>query len=135
MKKAATLLSIVFLLFLFSCQYTTANYSDLKTASSIDPESFAPVDITTVFSPMSPSIYVTGHINNAPSGTVMKIEWVYTEDDPEFLILDYALDATEINQAIYFEITRPNAGWPLGKYEARLYIDDVLEATLNFTVE
>lgn len=34
-----------------------------------------------------------------------------------------------------FSLSKPNGGWPVGKYRAEVYVDDELEATAKFTIQ
>lgn len=129
------LMFLMIVLMLAGCSFTTANYKNLKMASEIDVESSTPVTVTSSFASSTPSIYVTGEIDNAPEGTMMKIEWIYLETTPETFILDYEMEAGDVSHNFYFQLSKPTAGWPPGEYEARLYIDDTLEEVLPFVIE
>lgn len=135
MKKARVglLIGVVFML-MVSCSFTTANFSDLQMASEIDEDNnpVVPVDSFTVDSPV---IYVTGTLNNAPEGTVIKAEWVYVEEEPPIYIDSVELEAVEITTSFNFNFTKPDNGWPVGKYEVRLYIDNEQEEIMTFHVE
>ena len=34
-----------------------------------------------------------------------------------------------------FSLSKPNNGWPVGKYRVEVYVDDDLEATAKFTIQ
>lgn len=118
-----------------SASVSTANYQDLQTASEIDQTTNKAVTATSTFTTTTPTIYVTGSINNAPEGTKIKAEWFYLENDPDVLINDVTLDLKEINTNFNFSLSKPTAGWPKGQYEVKLYIDDKYSKSVNFEVK
>ncbi len=122
------------LLWIGACSFTTANFTNLAMASAIDTDN-KPIQVTQEFATNTPTIYVTGTIKNAPSNTIIKVEWIYLETDPITLITDYEITVNDVTVNFYFELTKPSQGWPTGRYEARLYIDDVLKETLSFEVK
>lgn len=138
MKKTIILfLSLLLLISFSACSFsaTTANFKDLQVASEVDEDTYTPVTVTTNFNMDSPIIYVTGSANNAPEGTVIKAEWLYTEQDPEISIDSTTIELTEVDTDFYFSLSRPDNGWPSGNYETKLYIDDEYEESVTFQVE
>jgi hypothetical protein len=139
MKKAVVFVIVTSLLTLFltACDInvTTAHYEDLAVASQIDEQTNKPVTLSDEFNTQSEGFYVTGTIKNAPNGTVARIEWIYLDSEPEYLIdySEYTVDG--VNEYLVFTLSRPDSGWPTGSYEARLYIDGTLESTLPLTVK
>jgi len=135
MKIYIQLFLMIGLLFLVqSCSFTTANFKDLATASAIDSNN-QPVTIVSEFSPTTPTIYVTGVIANAASNTMIKAEWIFLDTDPITVITDYSILINDTTVNFYFELSKPTNNWPVGQYEVRLYIDDVLKDTVTFTVK
>ncbi|MCM3715115.1 hypothetical protein [Halalkalibacter oceani] len=122
-------------LFLVSCSFsfTTAHYSDLQFAAEID-SSNRPVIRADHFTVDSPIVHLTGILNNAPDGTVMKAVWVYLETEPPTEIDFYELESVHVTANFSFHVSRPDNGWPPGDYEVHLYIDDKLKETLTFQV-
>lgn len=130
--------SVVFMLIISLCacsfSVSTANFQNLKMASSIDEDSMEPIAVTDVFSPTTPVIYLTGTLKNSPDDTVIKAEWRYVENEPA-VDIDSAESVTkDINTDFQFNISIPDNGWPIGKYEVKLYINDEAEKTVSFEV-
>lgn len=137
MKKIIILFVSLGLIVLFaacSISVTTANYTDLKVASEVDTSN-KPVVITSKFGVESPVIYVTGILKNAPEGTVIKAEWYYLESDPVTFIDEASLESVDTTTPFYFNLSKPNNGWPVGNYEVKLYIDDEYKNSSTFSVE
>lgn len=138
-KRAVVFVIVVALLsiFLTACDFnvTTAYYEDLAVASQINEQTNKPVTLADEFNTWSEGFYVTGEIKNAPVGTVTRIEWIYLDSQPEYLIdySEYTVDG--VNEDLVFTLSRPDGGWPAGSYEARVYIDGILKSTLPLTVK
>lgn len=138
-KRSVIFVIIIALLSLFltACDFnvTTAHYENLAVASLIDEQTNKPVTLSDEFNTQSDDFYVTGEIKNAPTGTVSRIEWIYLDSQPEYLIdySEYTVDS--VSEDLVFTLSRPDGGWPTGDYEARLYIDGILKSTLPITVK
>ncbi len=137
MKKIPFLILVLCLaLGVAACEFefTTANFSNLAMASEVDQQN-KPVSKTTTFSTTSPVIYAAGTLNNAPSGTVIKSEWYYLEEDPAVFIDSAQLTAENTTTDFSFSLSVPDNGWPVGKYSVKLFIDGTEKSSLDFTVE
>ena len=53
--------------------------------------------------------------------------------DPDFA--EETLTATEEGQNGGFTLSKPNNGWPVGKYRAELYVDGKLAETVKFEIK
>jgi len=138
LKKVLVIFNVlvfsIFVLFLTACDFSSTKLSNIEVAGGID-KSNQPLDIKDVFQNDSSVIYVTGSISNAPARTVVSIEWIYLDADPEVLIDSVDLNVSETDMDFAFSLTKPTAGWPSGDYEARIYVDSTLEETVSFSVE
>ena len=135
-KTYISLLCLGLIVVLAACSFsvTTANYSNLAMAGDVD-ENNGPIGVTTTFAVDSPLVYVTGLLKNAPEGTVITAEWYYLESDPVVFIDGASYESVDTTTTFNFSLSKPTAGWPLGGYEVKLYIDDVYKETLAFKVE
>lgn len=115
-------------------EFTTANFSNLTMASEVDQQN-KPVTKTSAFSTTSPVIYVAGTLSNAPSGTVIKSEWYYLEEDPAVFIDGSQLAVEDTSTDFYFSLSIPDNGWPAGRYAVKLFIGETEKSSLDFTVE
>ena len=129
-------LLIVFTIMLCSCSFsvTTANLQNIQTASQIDSNN-KPVTVTGVFGTTAPYIYLTGAINNAPQGTKVRADWIYTEAEPDISIDSAVLTTVIANDSFSFNLSKPTNNWPVGKYEVKLYIDDKYSKSAYFEVK
>jgi len=135
-KTYISILCLCLIVVLAACSFsiTTANYTDLAVAADVD-ENNGPIGVTNTFAVDSPMVYVTGLLKNAPEGTVITSEWYYLESDPDTFIDRASYESVDTTNSFDFSLSKPNAGWPLGEYEVKLYIDDEYKETVTFKVE
>lgn len=112
--------------------YTSTKIENAQSASNIDENTYKPLDFISTFAVDSPMIFVTATINNAPEDTVIKAVWIYNEND--YIIAQVELELTEVNQNVVFDLSKPIDGFPTGKYEVKLYIDDEYDKSVKFEV-
>lgn len=126
--------SLVLILILLgaSCSYSSASLSDVTMASEINSETMEPVNKAETFTPTAEIIYAVVKLNNAPEETKIKAVWYYLEgEETEIASKELTADGT---RWLGFSLTKPTNGWPEGKYKVDFYVDEVLKATVNFTV-
>ncbi len=112
---------------------TTAYFSDLQTAVSIN-ENSEPTALSDVFLMSSSIIYVTGVLNDAPTGTNMQADWYYNDSDPAYLIASAELTTIESTSPFHFSLLQPDNGFPSGAYEVQLSVDGTYQTSVYFTV-
>jgi len=137
--KKAMLFALTFAMILSLCacnfSFSSANFANIKMASEINEDTLAPVIVTKVFAPDSPIIYVTGEVKNAPSGTVIKAEWIYTQNEPDEPI-GTGEDTVEATTNVFeFHLTNGGDPFPVGTYNIKLYLDGKVKAEVGFSVE
>ncbi|HLY57939.1 MAG TPA: hypothetical protein VKS60_20420 [Stellaceae bacterium] len=54
---------------------------------------------------------------------------------PNFKVLEKTLDFNNDSGNAKFDFSKPNAGWPVGKYKVDVYLNDKLAKSAPFTVE
>jgi len=109
------------------------NVSNVAMSSEIDPDTFEPLNKTSIFSTSTPEIFVTFDIDGYEIGTAVVGEWYYLTD--EQFIDDASLFTTFDSQVAYFSLSRPFAGWPVGEYKIDIVIDEEIVETVEFRVE
>jgi len=130
-KISVTVMCAIMALAICSCSVSTANLQNVRVSN--DKNATASM---AVLASDTPEIFVVFDCNNAPDGTVVKVAWKYTESDPAIDIDDASMTLTEVDSKnINFSLTKPDKGWPSGKYEVELFIDDNLQQTVNFSVK
>ena len=96
-------------------------------------------DLTTEFS-SSDIFYVVGELKNAPAGTVIEAKWLAAQiegyESGELIYEQSIADFTEenFNGTIYFQLSN-NAGWPVGEYQADIYVDGTFVQSVPFSVQ
>jgi len=91
------------------------------------------------FTPKSPYIYVLFTLADAPRGTLVRCLWF--AEKVEVVPPDYKLYEAEVrmgggsvdNQGNCW-ISRPNNGWPVGRYRVELYVAERKGRALRFNV-
>ena len=91
------------------------------------------------FGPAVPKIYVHASMVDIPNGAKMTGTWIAVDTNgaapPNYKIDSADLTAGVITNTVNFSMTKPNAGWPLGKYRVDLSIDGKPAGAANFTIE
>jgi outer membrane usher protein FimD/PapC len=62
-------------------------------------------------------------------------EEVGTAAPPNAKVLETTLDLEEDTEDGEFSFSKPNKGWPVGKYRVEIYVNDKLAETMKFTVK
>ncbi len=106
--------------------------SNVKTAVMIEADTFEPVGVTSVFKTDSPEIFVTCTVSGLPIGTVVEGEWYYLDQD--VFITSSTVRTTQDRQNLYFSLSRPDNGWPVGAYEVTLYVEGEEPVIASFLV-
>ncbi len=107
--------------------FTNIVLTDDKTSTTSDE----------AFNANTPEIFVTFGLSNVPVGDKIKGAWVCEEskEAPP----NYEIDAATIvigpgvNNG-NFSLSKPNKGWPAGKYRVDLYWNDKVVESVKFTV-
>lgn len=115
------------------CSVSTASLSDATMASAVDPETKMPVTAATTFPADSGNIYATAKVSNAPADTKVKVTFHYLEDG-EQQITDAEVTAAG-TRYVMFTLSPPTAGWPVGKYETRFYLNGEESTRVSFSVQ
>lgn len=114
------------------CSVSTARLSDETMASAVDDQTKMPVTAATSFAPDTPMIYATAKLSNAPDGTRVKAAFYYLEGGEELIAEDEVTAGG--TRHVSFSLSRPDNGWPSGKYETRLFLNGEEARRLPFTV-
>jgi hypothetical protein len=103
-----------------------------------------------VFSTDTPIVYVTWKSDQVKSGQKIKSVWI-ADDTNNVAPANYKIDEAEfqLDQSFkakmlsglpggywdgVFQMSKPNSGWPAGKYHVDIYVDNVLAKTVNFSI-
>ncbi len=136
MKKILVfILGVILCASISACSISTANFQNLKMASDVDKNTKTAIIVTSKFETTTPVIYIAGEYRNTTPGTVIKTEWLYLEDNTGYTIDTAELTTKKTDASFYFELSKPASDWPKGNYQVKLYFDDNLSKSVNFSVE
>lgn len=111
------------------------SFSTAKISSAKMTADNAGAQETTRFA-QDQTFYCTVELANAPEDTKLKAVWtaVEVEGEQPNLLLDQT-EVTAGNQNVFTFNLSNNQLWPTGKYKVDLYLNDVLDRTLEFEVQ
>ncbi|MHB9111747.1 MAG: hypothetical protein ACYC4D_03845 [Thermoleophilia bacterium] len=120
---AASLMAATLLMAASGCNVSTANLSNVNVCDKLDNEQ-CPSDMSSL-DQETPAFYVSADLNNAPSGTKIKIDWRYLSgeigNEPQD-IDSVSLTSEEDSNNIQSSLERATDVWPKGEYEVVLTI-------------
>jgi len=137
-KLPVLLASLVLLAASLACNLVTGGTAEMSLENlrmAFDEDGNDP---TTEFS-SSDIFYVVGELKNAPAGTVVEAKWLAAQiegyESGELIYEQSIADFTEenFNGTIYFQLSN-NAGWPVGEYQADIYVDGTFVQSVPFSV-
>jgi hypothetical protein len=92
---------------------------------------------TTVFAPDTPMIYCTWRSEGLKVGLSVRGVWIAENvgsvAPPNYKIAEKAITTLVANQG-YFSLSKPNNGFPVGKYRLEIFIGNELLRTVPFNV-
>lgn len=100
-------------------------------ARDIDRRLITPIDITRRFPRNAPAIYVTATVSHAPLGTKVRASLYEVATDRSASSFDLVAVG---NRNVGFEFLPAAAGWTLGKYEIRLFLNGAETERLPFDI-
>lgn len=89
---------------------------------------------TTTFS-QSDVMNLFVELKNAPDDTKLKVSWIAVNAqglDPNYVIKE--LDYTSSDDTVHFDLSNDNL-WPVGSYQADIYLNGTLDRSLTFEVQ
>ena len=138
-KLPALLAFLVLLVASLACNLVTGGLAEMSLENlrmAFDEDGNDP---TTEFS-SSDVFYVVGDLKNAPAGTVVEAKWLAAQiegyESGELIYEQSIADFTEesFTGTIYFQLSN-DAGWPVGEYQADIYVDGTFVQSVPFSVQ
>ena len=109
-----------------SCEFsvTTAKIDNVKMCKSMSGE--ACDKNVKLFAPEDEFIFVSCNLENAPSNTIVKFVWKYVEMAQPIIIDTVTVNSGDnmTNLKLSSNLSRPLKGWPIGKYQVEIIIED-----------
>ncbi|MDR3385647.1 MAG: hypothetical protein P4L92_01235 [Rudaea sp.] len=130
MRRLTALLALL----LVTAAYAGApHYADLKLSDSEDG------DAMESFAPDTAKIFLHAGLVDVASGSKLSSTWI-AEDTGGVAPANYKIDSVTLNVGMLtnvatFSLSKPTAGWPVGKYRVDLFIDGKASGTVHFKVE
>jgi hypothetical protein len=127
--KASLLLSLLFAAPLQAApHFDEIVVSDAKDGDAVDS-----------FTPNTPKIFVHAHMVDIATGSKMTGTWIAV-DTNGVAPANYKIDSSDLNagmlvNTVEFSLSKPNNGWPVGKYRVDMSVDGKTAGTASFTVE
>jgi hypothetical protein len=119
-------------LFAAAARITTAQTGTGKT------DNYEIVNPSTEFAPNTPAIYCVWRAEGLKLGAAMRGVWI-AEDVGKVAPPNYKIDEAAARTLIanqgYFWLSKPNNGFPVGKYRLEIYMGTDLLKTVPFTVK
>lgn len=103
-----------------SCNVTTAKLADLKMCKSLADGNVCASDVA-VFATTDPEIFASAALKHAPADTKIVVVWRYLEG-AGVEIDSVTLTTKEGSTSMQSSLSRPDKGWPKGKYEVTMQI-------------
>jgi hypothetical protein len=93
----------------------------------------------TLFPPDTPTLYLRWQGETLNPGDTIRCLWI-AEDVGDAAPANYQVNeastkASETRGFGTFTLSRPNKGWPTGKYRVEIYVGEKLAETIRFTIE
>lgn len=119
-----------------SCEFevSTARINDIKICANLSGD-LCDQDLP-VFHPNDPQLVVSCKLNNAPSDTEVTFVWKYVEG--EEIIIDQAiLNSSDYGTDVdmHSTLSKPNNGWPVGKYQVEILLGNDTPLVKTFKVQ
>lgn len=96
------------------------------------------VNPTTVFRPDTPKVFCVWRVEGARAGTPIRAVWI-AEDSGGAAPPNYKVDESRHTlpgtASGAFTLSKPTAGWPVGRYRLEIWLGEKLAKTLRFTVK
>lgn len=117
------------LLLLAGCSSGPPHFEDARMATGKDGD-----HETSTYAP-DETFYLVVDVKGASGDTSSTAAWRIVQavgEQPNFLIGSYSIEG---GGGKVFHAQAPDEGWPVGQYAVDLYLDRVLQETLEFSVE
>lgn len=154
MENAPIKRAIRFSLFVIAVGFSTVLFSQsalqIDTTLTDQYNDGSPGEAKDTFTKDTSTIYIIWKSNQLKQGQKIKSVWI-AEDTHNIAPPNYKIDEAQLtlDEGLAgsiishlpgnvwngkFTLSKPNNGWPAGKYHTDIYVDDALVKTVNFTI-
>ena len=124
--------ALVFASLAGGCTMGPVEIVEVVACKNVDSE-YKPIDPATVFPSGTGVVYVSVKINNMTTEDKITTKWNYLETGDEINVTDFISDEPGSGY-IGFSLSI-EGGFPAGKYNSIVYLNDELIETVEFSVE
>lgn len=108
------------------------HFADVTVSDSEDG------DATGTFAPATPKIFVRAGLVDVARGSKVSSDWI-AEDTGGVAPVNYKIDSVTLDigmltNVVTVSLSKPNAGWPVGRYRVDLLIDGNVAGAAHFKV-
>ncbi len=112
--------------------HAAPHFADVTVSDSEDG------DATEAFAPTATKIFVHAGLVDTARGSKVSSDWI-AEDTGGVAPANYKIDSVVLDtgmltNVVNFSLSKPTAGWPVGKYRVDLFIDDKVVGAAHFMV-
>lgn len=108
------------------------HFADVTVSDSDDG------DAISTFAPNAPEIFLHAGMVDIARGSKVSADWIAEDTGgaapANFKIDSATLDTGMLTNVVTFSVSKPNAGWPVGKYRVDLFIDGKTAGAAHFKV-
>lgn len=87
----------------------------------------------------STAIYLSADIDDVSSGSKITVSWIAIDTNDvapaNYKIDEVSFDIGSLENHVNSSLSKPNAGFPVGKYEAVLSVDGKVMETVDFSIK
>ena len=117
---------------LATAAHAVPHFADVIVSDSADGEAVA------TFALGTPKIFVHAGLVEVPHGSKVSSDWI-AEDTAGAAPANYKIDSVTLDtgmltNVVTFSLSKPNNGWPAGKYRVDLFIDGKPAGAAHFKV-
>ena len=112
--------------------YAAPHFADVTVSDSEDG------DATEAFVPTTTKIFVHAGLVDVAHGSKVSSDWIAEDTGgaapANYKIDSVVLDTGMLTNVVTFSLSKPTAGWPVGKYRVDLFIDGKAAGAAHFKV-
>jgi hypothetical protein len=133
MNTAALRVSTLFGLLMALPLYAAPHFDDIVVSDSKDG------DAVESFTPSTPKIFLRAHMVDVASGAKITTSWIAVDTHgtapPNYKIDSADFVAGVLTNTVDANLSKPNNGWPVGKYRVDLSVDGKTAGSATFEVD
>lgn len=116
-----------------SCQASTARISEPVVSASRDPVTQEPIEPKTIFPDSTGPLHAAVKLDYAPDDTRIAAVFYYLEGQERQIAADELMAGG--SRWVSFELSRPDAGWPAGRYGVHFLLNGETKERIEFIIQ